>query len=418
MAAGGFLLWFYNRPQAALTDCNGVEVYDLADFVSEGAGANKACLAIGRYTTADLQSLGMPNDSIASMIVDSGFRAKVYLDDNFTGTSAIFTADLNNLGSFTTGGTLRTDWDDKISSIEVEAAPACGIAVYDGANYNNWGACLEVGDYNITQLTAKAIPDNTIASIKVNPGFQALVYVDNNFTGNQLQVTTSLVNLDLISGGGESRWDDKISSIKVSAVSQPSPTASNTPIPTTVSILANDKDGGVTVTSGANVTLKWYITPGSTPEPWVSPTGTPTPWVSPIATGCTASPDSGWFNGNLTGTATVKPTTNTTYQLTCGDISDKVAVSISTATATTSTSTTPTTTATASASASVSASVSVSATTTRTAITLANPTISNTRSGSTAGTGSAKTGPETPLVAGGALTLIFASYFVVKKYLG
>ncbi|WP_310190178.1 BNR-4 repeat-containing protein [Bacillus sp. 3255] len=66
----------------------------------------------GTYTMAQLTALGIGNDSVSSLKVPFGYRVTGYADDNFTGSSWIFTADDSSL--------VDNGCNDMFSSIRVE----------------------------------------------------------------------------------------------------------------------------------------------------------------------------------------------------------------------------------------------------------------------------------------------------------
>lgn len=281
--------------------CN-VTLYSETNFV-DTADTVSACFEPGTYTKEDLfrkrlinGSFGFPGGLVISDPITSSIKIadkfKVTVYDRTGDNSQEFTTDIKNLGQIRTPplSGLSGTWNDRIMSIRVETAPACGVAVYGGANYDGDGACLPVGNYTTAALEAKNVPNNTIASIKVNTGFKATVYKDDEFKGNSFEFIASAVNLDLVPGGGETRWDDRISSIKVVATT-PAGELTFTASPTTIA-------------SGGSAKLIW----------------------ANAANNCTAT---GWtFDGSASGTTSVSPTATTTYKLTCGEVVKEATVTI------------------------------------------------------------------------------------------
>lgn len=166
-----------------------------------------------------------------------------------------------------------------------------------------------------------------------------------------------------------------------------------------LNILTSVENGSYTITDAA-VTPAAKVTLTANPAS-VSAGGSSTLTWTNATDACTATP-SGWFDSTkANGTASVKPASTTTYKLTCGADTAQVTVSLATA----------------SASASASASATRTATPTATLTSAVVLTTTATTAASTT-TRAATTGPETPLIAGGFLSLLFASYFVTKRYLG
>ena len=77
-------------------------------------GGNSIGLPLGRFTTSQLISRGFKNDDLSSIKVSNGYRAILYTEDNFTGSSRIITSDTSWIGS---------DFNDVVSSIVVEKQP-------------------------------------------------------------------------------------------------------------------------------------------------------------------------------------------------------------------------------------------------------------------------------------------------------
>jgi hypothetical protein len=113
-------------------------------------------LGTGSYTLAQLQALGIVNDDISSLRVQSGYRATLYWDDNFQGATLAKTADDNCL--------VDDGWNDKVSSIVIAALSPQPIA-----------SNIEVADKTFTiypvpakdQLNINTIDDITGGSISV-----------------------------------------------------------------------------------------------------------------------------------------------------------------------------------------------------------------------------------------------------------
>ncbi|UOQ53753.1 glycosyl hydrolase family 18 protein [Hymenobacter cellulosivorans] len=95
-----------------------------------------------------------------------------------------------------------------------------GVAtVYRDCNYTGTATALPVGTYTLSQLQSRGILDNDVSSLKVNSGYEVVLYENDNFTGGTLTVgsagNTCLVNNPL----GTSNWNDKTTSLRVRAAS-------------------------------------------------------------------------------------------------------------------------------------------------------------------------------------------------------
>ncbi|HEX8327886.1 MAG TPA: beta-1,3-glucanase family protein [Hymenobacter sp.] len=98
--------------------------------------------------------------------------------------------------------------------------PATGVAtVYKDCNYTGTATALPAGDYTLAQLQARGILDNDISSLRVNSGFEVVLYENNNFSGAALTVGSAgngcLVNNPL----GTGNWNDKATSLRVRTAS-------------------------------------------------------------------------------------------------------------------------------------------------------------------------------------------------------
>jgi len=98
--------------------------------------------------------------------------------------------------------------------------PATGVAtMYKDCNYTGAAVALPVGDYNLAALQSRGILNDDISSLKVNAGYQVVLYENDNFTGGSLTVGSAgnscLVNNPL----GTGNWNDKTTSLRVQAAS-------------------------------------------------------------------------------------------------------------------------------------------------------------------------------------------------------
>lgn len=76
-------------------------------------------------------------------------------------------------------------------------------------NQSGYGIKLGIGDYNFAALNARGIFNDDISSVRVPVGYKVFGYVDDNFTGNYVTLTSDNNCL-----GG---WDNLITSIRVRA---------------------------------------------------------------------------------------------------------------------------------------------------------------------------------------------------------
>ncbi|UOQ75359.1 beta-1,3-glucanase family protein [Hymenobacter sp. 5516J-16] len=96
--------------------------------------------------------------------------------------------------------------------------PATGVAtVYKDCNYTGTAVALPAGNYNLAALQSRGILNDDVSSLRVNAGYEVVLYENDNFTGGTLTVGSAgnacLVNNPL----GTSNWNDKTTSLRVRA---------------------------------------------------------------------------------------------------------------------------------------------------------------------------------------------------------
>jgi Alpha-L-arabinofuranosidase B, catalytic len=74
-----------------------------------------------------------------------------------------------------------------------------GATCYQYANYGGQNATLGLGNYTLAQLNAASIPDNAIASIKLDPGVTVELFDGDNFQTPLGTFTSSLTDLSSLS---------------------------------------------------------------------------------------------------------------------------------------------------------------------------------------------------------------------------
>ena len=95
--------------------------------------------------------------------------------------------------------------------------PQNGIAtVYKDCNYTGYAVSLPVGNYTLADLQAKGILDNDISSLKVQNGYEVVLYANDNFSGASTILTaddTCLV---------DNSFNDAATSLRVRAITNSS----------------------------------------------------------------------------------------------------------------------------------------------------------------------------------------------------
>lgn len=142
---------------------DGVVVYEDANY----SGAS-AALGVGEYTLADLQKLGISNDSITSINLPLGYKVTVYQNDNFSGSSKVYSDMQPKL----------VTWNDRISSIVVEEAEYfivnknSGLVLdIEGKNKDNGG--------NVIQWNKNGGTNQKFKVVNLGNGYYQIVSVMN-----------------------------------------------------------------------------------------------------------------------------------------------------------------------------------------------------------------------------------------------
>ncbi|OQP61755.1 carbohydrate-binding protein [Niastella vici] len=91
-------------------------------------GGTAVALNPGSYTLSQLQALGVANDWVSSIKVQSGYKATLYWDDNYSGSTLVKTADDACL--------VDDGWNDKVSSIVIGSNTASSTLI-QAESYSN-----------------------------------------------------------------------------------------------------------------------------------------------------------------------------------------------------------------------------------------------------------------------------------------
>ena len=99
------------------------------------------------------------------------------------------------------------------SLVENTCNEASAVTLYVDADYKGKAVTLSEGEYTLSRLGLFNVKDNDMSSLKVTPGFKAIIYEDDNFGGKSTSYTSSTSSV-----GGD--WNDKMSSIRVEVCGQ------------------------------------------------------------------------------------------------------------------------------------------------------------------------------------------------------
>jgi hypothetical protein len=183
-------------------------------------------LAPGSYNQTQMVAAGIANNSVSSIRVPTGFTVTAFDGSDLSGTSWTYTSDNPSL--------VATGNNDLVSSIRVTRN---GATFYPDANYGGTGVTLDVGDYNLQQLQAAGIANDSVSSIRVPSGYTVTAYADGDFTGTVWTFTADNPSLTAAQG------NNLISAVRITSG-------------------GGGGTGGVALRSRAN---NLYVTAGSSP---------------------------------------------------------------------------------------------------------------------------------------------------------
>ena len=159
---------------------------------------NASGTQIGTYWNSDPFALNATlNANLAAGTYYIGVDGTGAGDAGYGGYSAY-----GSIGSYTITGTIP---------------PNNGVAtVYKDCNYGGYAVSLAPGNYTLSQLQAKGVVNDDISSLKVNSGYEMVLYVDDNFTGSSIVVGSNDACLV------DNSFNDLASSLRVRATSSSS----------------------------------------------------------------------------------------------------------------------------------------------------------------------------------------------------
>ncbi len=184
---------------------SGVTVHTECDY--GGASAN---LREGEYTNAQLNALGINNNSISSVQVAEGYQVDLYINDFQRGDSGMLD---------TSSPCLAGRYNEAVTSVVVRrkasataATPA--ITLYTHCNYRGGSVQLPAGQYDRQALKDKLVGENTVSSIKLTAGFRATIFDGPAYDGKSLVLTSDDDCLD------NDEMNEKLSSILIESTAR------------------------------------------------------------------------------------------------------------------------------------------------------------------------------------------------------
>src|SRR5690606_11988009 len=77
-----------------------------------------------------------------------------------------------SLGAYTIGGSIGGSTGSGV------------VTVYKDCNYGGYAVSLSPGSYNMSDLNALGVPNDDISALRVQSGYEVILYQDINFGGN------------------------------------------------------------------------------------------------------------------------------------------------------------------------------------------------------------------------------------------
>ncbi len=109
------------------------------------------------------------------------------------------------------------------TQLYAQPIPTTGlVTIYPDTNMTGFSAGLKIGEYNSDQLVELGISSNEISSLKLMEGFKAILYSEDEFEGDSIEITSDMADLSSeLMKDNTSNWDNKTISIKVKANGDP-----------------------------------------------------------------------------------------------------------------------------------------------------------------------------------------------------
>jgi predicted small secreted protein len=172
------------------------------DYGTKGSSWSTG-LHLGKYTQEDLAFKGITNPrflfepQIASIKISEGYKVTLYNGPKFQGNSTVITESRE---------TMPSGWNKTTRSLIIESTSNVAT-LYIDKDFSGESFSLPEGKYSIKQLNQIGIADNSISSIKVDAGFEVLVFDEHYWEGAPQTYSNNVADL------GE--MNEKVSSVIV-----------------------------------------------------------------------------------------------------------------------------------------------------------------------------------------------------------
>jgi hypothetical protein len=123
-------------------------------------------------------------------------------------------------GNSTADGAKVQQWDDAGSASQQwsfqqpgVSQPSVGVVFYQNSSYGGTASSkLAKGNYTMSQLAAKGVPNDWASSVNIPSGWKVIMYQNDNFGGTSWTLTSSTPNFTSLSPSGA---NDNMSSCKI-----------------------------------------------------------------------------------------------------------------------------------------------------------------------------------------------------------
>jgi hypothetical protein len=179
------------------TGAANVELYQHCNFTGWQANFN----SLGNVSTAQLQAAGGVDNDASSIRIAPGFSVTLFSGDAQTGSSVSVTGDNSCF--------VGLNFNDILSSLRIETI---GVVFFQDVNYGGARSQpLAPGDYNLSQLVARGMPNDWASSVRIPSGRTVTVFQHDNFAGTSWTLTSDTPNFVALSPNA----NDQASSVRV-----------------------------------------------------------------------------------------------------------------------------------------------------------------------------------------------------------
>ncbi|QIX60227.1 carbohydrate-binding protein [Hymenobacter sp. BT18] len=185
---------------------------DYFSFTTSGGAVNLNVNTVGRHGDLDIVARLFNSGGTLIGTFDTGGALNATVSANLGAGTYYLQVDGTSSGNPTTDG--YSDYGSlgtfTISGTAPVGTSTSGVAMmYKDCNYTGTAVGLDAGDYTLAALQSRGILNDDISSVKVNTGYEVVLYENDNFAGASIVVNAS--NSCLVGN----TWNDRASSLRV-----------------------------------------------------------------------------------------------------------------------------------------------------------------------------------------------------------